>query len=391
MLIATKKVAIIGGGPGGLTLARLLQLKGVDVTVYERDANAEARVQGATLDLHFESGLKAIKAMGLRDAFLANYRPGAEKGRVIDKYGKIIYDEHHTDFEPTMDVLDLDSEYARPEIDRGPLRNILLDSLRPGTVVWDSQFKSMVPVGQGWKIEFKNGHTATADIVIGADGGNSKVRPFVTDILPSYAGIVIVQGNMGHAATTVPQASELLKGGKVYVHADGKYLHISSKGDGSIDFYFVEEKPEGWSNNSGVDFSDGRQVLTWFLSETPGWNDVWAPMFEKADSPYLLRPQYCIPFDQSWEAHANVTLLGDAAHIMPPSGEGVNLAMLDALELSKSLTSGEFTDITAAIAAYEAAMQERGTAEARSSIEMSQWMRADNAQERLLQLFNHVE
>ncbi|SEJ36346.1 2-polyprenyl-6-methoxyphenol hydroxylase [Dyadobacter sp. SG02] len=391
MLLADKKVAIIGGGPGGLTLARLLQLKGVDVTVYERDANADARVQGATLDLHFESGLKAIKAMGLRDAFVANYRPGAEKGRIIDKYGKIVYDEHTTDLAPTTDRLDLDSEYARPEIDRGPLRDILLDSLKPGTVVWDSQFKNMVPAGDGWQIEFMNGRTVTVDIVIGADGGNSRVRPFVTDIKPAYAGVVIVQGNVGNAATIVPEASELLKGGKVYVHADGKYLHISSKGDGSIDFYLVDEKPEGWWDNSGVDFSDGKQVLAWFLSETPGWNEVWAPMFEKADSPYLLRPQYCIPFDQSWEAHTNVTLLGDAAHIMPPSGEGVNLAMLDALELSESLTSGEFTDLKTAISSYEAAMQERGTAEAQSSIEMSQWMRTEDAQERLLQLFNHLD
>lgn len=391
MLIAAKKVAIIGGGPGGLTLARLLQMKGVDVTVYERDADAEARVQGATLDLHFESGLKAIKAMGLRDAFLANYRPGAEKGRVIDKYGKVVYDEHSMNFNATVDLLDLESEYARPEIDRAPLRDMLLDSLQPGTVVWNRQFKNMTPAGYGWQIEFSNGDTVTADIVIGADGGNSKVRPFVTDIRPSYAGVVIVQGNVSHAATTVPQASELLKGGKVYVHADGKYLHISSKGDGSIDFYFVQEKPEGWWNSSGIDFSDGQQVLTWFLSETPGWNDVWAPLFEKADSPYLLRPQYCIPFDQSWEAHANVTLLGDAAHIMPPSGEGVNLAMLDALDLAECLTSEGFSDVKAAIAAYEAAMQERGTAEARSSIEMSQWMRADEAQERLLELFNPMQ
>ena len=390
-LLKDKKIVILGGGPGGLTLARLLQLKGVEVKVYERDANADARVQGATLDLHFESGLKAIKAMGLRDAFVANYRPGAEKGRVIDKYGKIVYDEHDTASKPSVDVLDLDSEYARPEIDRGPLRDILLDSLQPGTVVWDSQFENMIPAGDGWQIEFKNGRTVTADIVIGADGGNSKVRPFVTDIKPTYAGIVIVQGNVGNAVTNVPEASELLKGGKAYVHADGKYLHISSKGDGSIDFYFVDEKPEGWWNNSGIDFSDGKQVLTWFLSETPGWNPVWAPMFEKADSPYLLRPQYCIPFDQTWETKANVTLLGDAAHIMPPSGEGVNLAMLDALELSECLTSDKFTEIKTAIAAYEAAMQERGTEEARTSIEMSQWMRGEDAQEQLLQLFNHME
>ena len=59
-IIKDKRIAIIGGGPGGLTLARLLQLRGADVIVYERDVNKDVRVQGATLDLHEESGLKAL-------------------------------------------------------------------------------------------------------------------------------------------------------------------------------------------------------------------------------------------------------------------------------------------------------------------------------------------
>ncbi|MES1250133.1 MAG: FAD-dependent monooxygenase, partial [Chitinophaga rupis] len=75
--VKDKKIAIVGGGPGGLTLARLLQRKGVEVKVYERDLNKDARMQGATLDLHEESGLAALQEAGLMEAFRANYRPGA--------------------------------------------------------------------------------------------------------------------------------------------------------------------------------------------------------------------------------------------------------------------------------------------------------------------------
>ena len=78
-----KEIAIVGGGPGGLTLARLLQLKGAKVKVYERDFSKEARVQGAIVDLHFESGLKVIEAADLMDAFRANYMPGADQYRMV--------------------------------------------------------------------------------------------------------------------------------------------------------------------------------------------------------------------------------------------------------------------------------------------------------------------
>ena len=63
-----KAIAIVGGGPGGLTLARLLQQGGANVTVYERDQSRSARVQGSALDLHEDSGLAALGAAGLLDA-----------------------------------------------------------------------------------------------------------------------------------------------------------------------------------------------------------------------------------------------------------------------------------------------------------------------------------
>ena len=149
-----KKIAIVGGGPGGLTLARLLQIKDADVRVFERDFNKEVRVQGATLDLHEESGLAALEKAGLMDAFKANFRPGAEMMRITDHQATIFYDEHAELSEKTFG-----GKYYRPEIDRGPLRHILLESLKPGTVVWDSHFVSMDKKDAGWQLNFKNGNT----------------------------------------------------------------------------------------------------------------------------------------------------------------------------------------------------------------------------------------
>ena len=385
MLVENKQVAILGGGPGGLTLARLLQGKGVNVTVYERDVNRDVRVQGATLDLHYESGLKAIEEAGLMDAFKTTYRPGADKGRVVDQYGNIIYDEHNQDYDK-----EFGDESFRPEIDRGDLRDILLNSLQPDTVVWNSQFITMSPVGDQWKLDFKNGTTAIADIVIGADGANSKIRPFVTPVKPFYAGTIILQGNVEDSETTASTMHQLLKGGKIYTHTAGKFLHVSAKGDGSIDFYVSLQRDENWVLHSGIDFSDRTQLLLWFKKEFAGWATIWLELFEHVSLPLLIRPQYCIPFDQSWDAQSTITLLGDAAHIMPPSGEGVNLAMLDALELSECLTSEGFIDTHTAIAAYEKQMRIRAAQEAQVSMEGIEWMHAEGAMAKLVQLFTEL-
>src|SRR6187402_2454907 len=93
-MIQNKKIALIGGGPGGLTLARLLQLQGANVTVYERDINKDTRIQGGALDLHDESGLAALKKAGLLDAFKTNYRPGADKTRITDHKATLLFDQH---------------------------------------------------------------------------------------------------------------------------------------------------------------------------------------------------------------------------------------------------------------------------------------------------------
>jgi 2-polyprenyl-6-methoxyphenol hydroxylase-like FAD-dependent oxidoreductase len=357
--IKNKKIAIVGGGPGGLTLARLLQMNGLDVTVYERDANQHARAQGATLDLHEESGLNALQHAGLMDAFRANYRPGADKLCVVNKKAEIVFDDHESSHRET----------SRPEIDRGPLQQILLDSLLPDTVIWDSHFVSLSPQDDSWKLDFKNGIFAFADIVIAADGANSKLRPYVTPLKAFYSGYTALEGVVYHSEVASPKIYELLRGGKIFAMEDKKSLIVSSKGDGSLVFYTCGQHEESWTRDSGIDFSDQAQVFAWFQQEYADWDEIWRELFENAASSYTPRPLYCMPLDQTWEAAPNLTLLGDAAHLMPPfAGEGVNMAMLDALELSQCLLDTHYPDTQSAIAAYEKQMLARSSEVAEQSL-----------------------
>ena len=383
MLIKDKEIAIVGGGPGGLTLARLLQHQGATVKVYERDVNRDVRVQGATLDLHCESGLLALEQAGLMDAFKASYRPDADRLRIVDKNGKIFLDDH-----AQQEKSSFGDEHFRPEIDRGPLRDLLLDSLTPGTVIWDSHIVSLEADGERWKIVFQNGNTAFADLVIGADGAKSKIRPLITPIKPFYSGVTILEANIKDSEIHTPKIHDLLKGGKVMALGDAQTLSVSAKGDGSLDFYAGWRAEEDWVVNSGIDFSDNSQVLNWFKKAYPTWGNIWLELFEIEDTIFNPRPQYCMPLDQTWEASANITLIGDAAHLMPPyAGEGVNMAMLDALQLSDSLTNENFSDLKSAISHYEQQMFDRFAEIGKETLDNTEFMHSTDGLKKLLQMF----
>lgn len=384
MLLQNKKIAVVGGGPGGLTLARLLQMKGATVKVYERDINKDARVQGTTLDLHEASGLKALREAALLDAFKKHYRPGADRMIIVNEKAEIFFSDH--EIKPKEDF---GSEHFRPEIDRGPLRKILLESLQPGTVVWDSQFISMQKQDEGWLLHFKNKTVAYADIVIGADGSNSKIRPYITPIPAFYSGISGVLGSILNPQATVPHIHTLLKDGKIMAFGAGKSFTVATKGDGSIAFYLSYKTSEHRIKN--LDVSDKSQMISWFKNDFAEWGELWRQLIENAETAFMAIPIYCMPLNQTWEALPNLTMLGDAAHLMPPfAGEGVNMAMLDALELSDSLCSEKFSDIQTAIASYENQMRKRAAASAKESLDNGDKMHSPDALEIMLAFFDGV-
>ena len=222
-----KKIAVVGGGPGGLTLARLLQQRGAQIAVYERDLSRSTRVQGSALDLHEDSGLAALGAAGLRNEFWANHRPDLDRLRLADAKGTILHDHSRR----------MSGPGRRPEIERGPLRDLLLDSLQPGTVQWGCKLESAEIQNEQVLLRFAGGKTATADIAIGSDGANSRLRELVTTIRPEYVGVSLVEGLVPAAKQTIPALWDLLGGSALIALGGERTIGMGTKPDGSVLIY----------------------------------------------------------------------------------------------------------------------------------------------------------
>ncbi len=370
-----KKIAIVGGGPGGLTLARLLQMRGAEVAVYERDRSRAARVQGSALDLHEDSGLAALEAAGLMDAFWANYRPDLDRLRLTDQNGTVLHDHART----------MSGSGKRPEIERGPLRDLLLDSLQPETVQWDCRLGSADLAGDKVALHFAGRDKVVADLAIGCDGANSRLRALVTPIAPEYVGVTLVEGIVPAAKDAVPELWELLGGAALIALGNERTLGMGTKPDGSILFYAGLKTEDSQGKQPAEKAETPNERVAWFRANFRGWSELWTPLMARAVS-MVWRPLLVCPAGQQWEAKANVTLLGDAAHVMPPyAGEGVNMAMLDALELSQALLSD--ADVRSAIAAYERKMFARMAHVTEDTMRNTEMFYAPDAAARVVGLF----
>lgn len=343
-IIENKKIAIIGGGPVGLTTARILQINGADVTVYERDINAQARTSGGTLDIHSDSGQFAIQKADLMEEFLKYARPTGEKMADID--GNITSDE----------MPDETNAFSRPEIDRNDLRKIMLDNLKENTVVWNSQLINIEKTENQYFLEFKNGKTAVADFVIVANGGRSNARKFVSDQEPQLSGTYIIQGEISNPDQDYPEFKRKYGNGNAMAMGEQKMFYTHTMRDGSIHFGVSFKADEDWISNHGINFEDDQAVISFLNEKFKNWGDDYKKFFN-ASTEFSGLPLRLFSLEEPWKQHSNITLVGDAAHLMPPfAGEGVNMGLFDAYHLTKNLTDGRFETIDDAIADYEKKM-----------------------------------
>lgn len=335
-------IAIVGAGLGGLTLARVLHVHGIPATVYESDPSAESRTQGGQLDIHENDGQRALADAGLTDEFRAIIHEGAEALRVVDQHGKLLHGEAD------------DGTAARPEVLRGDLRRILLDSLPDRTVQWGRKVTGVRSLGDGrHELTFADGSTVTSGLLVGADGAWSRIRPLLSDARPEYIGTTFVETYLYDADERHPATAGAVGVGAMYALTPGKGI-VAHREAGDILHTYVElNRSAEWI--AGIDFTDAATATARVAAEFDGWAPELTALITDGDTPPVARMIHTLPDGHRWDRVPGVTLLGDAAHLMPPSGDGANLAMFDGAELAKAIAAHP-DDVEAALAAYEEAL-----------------------------------
>jgi tetracycline resistance monooxygenase len=345
-LLSNKKVAIIGAGPVGLTMAKLLQQNDTDVTVYERDVDPLARIWGGTLDLHKNSGQEAMKKAGLLQTYYDLALPMGVN--FADEKGNILLARNPT----------TENRFDNPEINRNALRKMLLDSLKGDIVVWDRKLKGLKEESRKWILEFENRPSATADFVITANGGMSRSRSFVSDSEVQETGTFIIQGDVHQPETNCPDVFKLCNGNRLMTAHQGNLFVANPFNNEALSYAIIFKTPEEWNSGTGLDFQNTKDIIEFLLNRLSDWSEEYKQLI-RTTTFFVGLPTRKFPLDKPWKSNRPlpITLIGDTAHLMPPfAGQGVNIGLMDALILSSNLTDGNFETIQTAIDDYEQKM-----------------------------------
>ncbi len=370
------RIGIVGAGPGGLVLARCLYQSGIKPTVFEREPHASARTQGGSLDMHAESGQYALECAGLSAEFRAVARYEDQESRVFDQLGVLRFKD------------DCVEGKNRPEVDRGQLRQILIDSLPGEATRWDHAVTAVERKADGsFRLTFCSGEIEIVDLVVGADGTWSRIRPLLSEAAPIYSGITFVELGIDHVDLRYPELAARMGRGLSFALGDSKALIAHRDANAHLGIYAVLRAEEDWVARRLLDRTSPESSRHTLAAHFQDWSPELLELILHSDDRIVPRGIYALPVGHRWVNCPGATMLGDAAHVMSPfGGDGANLAMLDGAELALGLTSALATgsDWREAVREFEETMFIRAEAAARGAWDAIQEVFSETGIEHML-------
>ena len=370
-----KHIAIVGGGPGGLMLGLLLQRQGFSFTIYERGYQNMHSDRGGSLDIHDDSGQLPLKEAGIFENFRKHARYEGEDTRIVNKDGEILYDE------------DAEGEGNRPEIDRGKLCDIIMEQIHPENIKYGFKFEKLIQRDNGEvELVFENGTTVMTNLVIGADGAFSQIRSYLTNAKPEYTGISMIEMNSDE--NEHPDLLKFNKNGKLIGLGGDQAILGQRNGDGRIMAYIsFKTKYEKLDEYRNLSLDTLKERL---LAEYSDWDSELKNYIAYSYDDIKFRRIYKLPIGLTWATQPNITIIGDAAHLMSPfAGEGVNMALYDAYILAESFKN--FNNLTEVLKVYEQQMFEITKIHAKESQDNLEIFFSENGAEKMAQFFLDVE
>ena len=370
-----KHIAIVGAGPGGLMLGLLLQRQGFSFTIYERGYQNMHSDRGGSLDIHDDSGQLPLKEAGIFENFRKHARYEGEDTRIVNKDGEILYDE------------DAEGEGNRPEIDRGKLCDIIMEQIHPENIKYGFKFEKLIQRDNGEvELVFENGTTVMTDLVIGADGAFSQIRSHLTNAKPEYTGISMIEMNSDE--NEHPDLLKFNKNGKLIGLGGDQAILGQRNGDGRIMAYIsFKTKYEKLDEYRKLSLDALKERL---LAEYSDWDSELKNYIAYSYDDIKFRRIYKLPIGLTWATQPNITIIGDAAHLMSPfAGEGVNMALYDAYLLAESFKN--FNNLTEVLKVYEQQMFETTKVHAKESQDNLEIFFSENGAKKMAQFFLDVE
>ncbi|KAL4724598.1 hypothetical protein ACLX1H_008040 [Fusarium chlamydosporum] len=406
-------IAIVGGGPCGLTLARLLETASINYVLFERDASPSTTVksQGGTLDIHASTGQEALRRAGLHDEFKFLARYDATTMTLMDSRGE---------FRSILgDGVDIDEN--RPEIDRQQLRQILLNSIPAERIRWgkivdtiDREKNADGKSARDYVLRFRDGSTKTGfRMIVGADGAWSKIRSLITDTKPQYSGKTFIEGRLSPGNPVYKLAEQIAGKGTAMAMSAKSTLAVQQMSDSSYRMYLGLVGAESLTLAGGdadpANMEKARNTMLGPGGFFESWTADLRTLIGAAEVPWRPWPLYRLDKNlfssevnsqHRWTRAPGVVLLGDAAHLSTPNGEGVNQAMYDSLVLFDQILSevgavqeetynqeADAEALERAIVTYEKEMKPRAYEHIQSSIDMETLMYNDDGAQQMIAAF----